>query len=350
MKKRIALMLALIFILCYVPVIAVLADDDIDNTEDTATTTEVTTTEPTTEPITDPETTEPESTEPESTEPESTEPVTTEPENNGDNTPVVKHPIKKYLLNHAVMSYKYRAQDDYYYCDINNAWQKQYGYTRIYDLFAPYILLEYDYIRVHFTYEGKDWLVQFWKGQYGTVFYGSEVGLYYKDSDGKADSYSTHYNCPSDGDCITMQTNLYQKNYLTGEYEHRYSTPTESTWWSTGFKAGHLVKEEPANELRQTGTLTFKNEEMTAAFVEAMKGCGVPEVTGEEEMQVDSFYVDGCTVHFSWQNISGAENTMLIKSASSVAAILTSGIFFGPLVMAIGTFGALSLLAFLLLK
>ena len=233
-------------------------------------------------------------------------------------------PVKDFLSKHNVLSYKYRPDYDYFYCDINNAWQENFGYIRLFDLAAPYIFLEYDYIRVHFEYGGKAWLVQFWKGQYGLVFWGSELGLYCKNHDGREDSYYTKYDCATGDNMLRMQTNLYKLNYLTGKYEHQFSTPDEMTWWSTGFKPGHLVREEPATELRLTGTITFKDAGMAEAFTKAMLDCGMPLVAGKDRMNSDSFCVDGSTVNFFWQDLSEAENTMVLKATAATTIFLSA--------------------------
>lgn len=237
-------------------------------------------------------------------------------------------PVNRYLSEHSVLSYRYSENDDYYYCDPDNSWQERFGYTRLYDVVAPYLFMEYDYIRAHFNYAGKDWLIQFWKGQYGLAFFGSEIGIYNKAESNEEDSYFTHYKCPDDSDKIVMQTNLYHKNYTTNEFEHQFSTPRVKTWWSTGFKPGHLVVEEPAHELWLTGSLEFKDEEMTEAFAEALKGCGIPRVENGENMPRDSFYTDGTTVYFSWQNISEAENTMVIKTTTGTLLFLNASALF----------------------
>lgn len=226
--------------------------------------------------------------------------------------------VSDFLTKHNVLSYKYSYRDDYYYVDSPNAWQRHFGFNKMYDFIAPYILLEYDYARVHFEYEGKDWMIQLWKGQYGMVFYGGEVGIYLKDHSDKKDNAFTTYKCADKDNWLTMQTNLYHDKKLKGDYVHEFSTPTEKTWWSTGFKPGHLLKEEPAKELRLTGTITLKDEEMTKAFSDGLKECGFKQVEKTDDLQIDSFYVDGCDVVYSWQDLSYAENTVPIKIAGSV--------------------------------
>ena len=89
--------------------------------------------------------------------------------------------LKSFLVNHQLASYQYSYVDDYYYTNDKDCWQDTFGYARIYDLAAPYVVLEYDYTRVFFDYEDRDFMIQLWKGQYGYVFYGAEIGVYTKD-------------------------------------------------------------------------------------------------------------------------------------------------------------------------
>ena len=78
--------------------------------------------------------------------------------------------VKNFLEKNQILSYQYSYVDDYYYTNDKKCWQDNFGYARIYDLAAPYIVLEYAYLRVFFTYEDRDFMVQLWKGQYGYVF------------------------------------------------------------------------------------------------------------------------------------------------------------------------------------
>ncbi len=228
------------------------------------------------------------------------------------------NPVSNFLSKHALFSYKYSYKDDYYYVDSPNAWQRHFGFNKMYDIIAPYVLMEYDYARVHFEYKGKDWMVQLWKGQYGMVFYGGEVGVYLKNHSDKKDTVFTTYKCADKDNWLTMQTNLYHDKKLNGNYVHEFSTPTEKTWWSTGFKPGHLLREEPAKELRLTGTITLKDKEMTTAFANGLKECGFSQVKDKNSLKIDSFYVNGNKVTYSWQNLSYAENTVPIKVAGGV--------------------------------
>ena len=77
---------------------------------------------------------------------------------------VITHanPVKNLLERKQILSYQYSYIDDYYYTNDKDCWQDNFGFGKFYDLVAPYILMEYDYARVFFTYEGKDWMIQLW--------------------------------------------------------------------------------------------------------------------------------------------------------------------------------------------
>ncbi len=220
--------------------------------------------------------------------------------------------IKDLLEKYQVLSYQYSYIDDYYYTNDKEAWQYNFGYGPLYDIAAPYILLEYDYVRVFFEYEGKDWMIQLWKGQYGLIFYGSEIGIYNKSHNEEPDNIFTFYECPSEEDWVKMEMTLYHQE-LDGSYTREFTRPYGDYWWCTGFKDGHLRIEEPADELRMVGRLTLKSEQMANLFVEGLLECGFKQVDSKDKVKDDSFYVEGADVYLQWQDINEAENTMPIK-------------------------------------
>lgn len=220
--------------------------------------------------------------------------------------------VKDFLEERQVLSYQYSYIDDYYYTNDKEAWQYNFGYGKLYDVVAPYVLLEYDYVRVFFTYEDKDWMIQLWKGQYGLVFYGSEIGIYTKPHSEEDDTFWTFYRCPEEDDWVKMEMTLYHRE-LNGKYTREFSRPYDDYWWCTGFKDGHLRIEEPANELRMYGRITLKDKKMASLFTEGLKTCGFEQNKNLKDIEDDQFYAKGKDVYFQWQNISEAENTMPIK-------------------------------------
>ncbi|MBQ7597972.1 MAG: DUF4474 domain-containing protein [Clostridia bacterium] len=231
----------------------------------------------------------------------------------------LKTPIKLLLQEYQVLGYKYHFRDDYYYVNDVQCWQRGFGFGRFYDLVAPYILLEYDYVRVFFTYQDKDYMVQLWKGQYGLVFYGCEQGIYCKEHSDKQDSVFTFYKSMEQNEWPEMELTLYHDKQGNGNYVREFTRDRGTHWWCSGFKPGHLRKEEPATELRQEGSIFFKDAEMARLFADGLKVCGFGEAKDAESMELDEYNLNGSTVSFRWQNINDAETTMPIKIAGGTA-------------------------------
>ena len=239
--------------------------------------------------------------------------------------------LKDFLTSQQVLSYQYSYIDDYYYTNDKEAWQYNFGFGKIYDFVSPYILLEYDYIRIFFTYEGKDWMLQFWKGQYGMIFYGGEIGIYTRIHDDKGVGFWTMFRCAAEEDWLKMEMTLWHQE-LTGEWNREFTREYDYYWWCTGFKNGHLRQEEPADELRMTGRITFKDEEMAALVSAGLEECGFAKCDSQGDMGLDSFCVDGSDIYFCWQNISEAESTMFIKVSTGFLYSLTM-LPFAPIIV-----------------
>ena len=245
--------------------------------------------------------------------------------------------IKSFLVDRQVLSYKYSYVDDYYYTNDKECWQYNFGFGKIYDIVSPYILLEYDYIRVFFTYEGKDWMLQMWKGQYGMIFYGGEIGIYNRPHSEKGIGVWTMFACPAEEDWLQMEMTLWHEE-LNGEWTREFTREYDYYWWCTGFKNGHLRQEEPADELRLTGRITFKDEEMAKIVYDGLKECGFGEAADKDRIGLDQIFMEGADIHFCWQNISEAESTMAIKVGLGFLSSLTMLPFFPLIAPYVGMF------------
>lgn len=251
--------------------------------------------------------------------------------------------LRNLLEERQILSYQYSYIDDYYYTNDKDAWQYNFGFGKIYDFVSPYILLEYDYIRVFFTYENKDWMLQMWKGQYGLVFYGGEVGIYTKEHSDEGINEWTFFNCPAEEDWLNMEMTLWHED-INGNWNREFTREYDKYWWCTGFKNGHLRQEEPADELRLTGRITLKDAQMTSLVADGLAECGLAKANSKNAMGVDSIYVDGNDIHFSWQNISEAESTMFIKVSTGIIGSLLV-LPFAPVILPfVGAYAVLVLL------
>lgn len=72
--------------------------------------------------------------------------------------------------------FEYDNEQDIFYSVID-AWQYDYGYCRLYDEFSAPLSMIFDCDPIYFEYNNKNWLIEFWKGQYG-ICTGFEVGVY----------------------------------------------------------------------------------------------------------------------------------------------------------------------------
>jgi len=171
--------------------------------------------------------------------------------------------------------FAYNAILDQFYAT-NDCWQRQFGFTPIYDLFAK-IAFDYSTKRIFFEYGGKDWMIQIWKGNYVfNMFVGGEVGLYNRP-DGKLGMF---YNCATDEEMMPVSIDVYDSDNI---YVDRDAA---LTWWATGFKLADKV--EP-DLLTLESSLTFPNQEMCDAFVDSAS-----EINGIE------CTVEGTTVSIKW--------------------------------------------------
>jgi hypothetical protein len=164
--------------------------------------------------------------------------------------------------------YEYDPSQGIFYTKMN-AWQRKYGYCRLYDeAMAPTGMI-IDSDPVHFEYAGKRWLIQFWKGQY-YLNTGCEVGVYYTEEPDLSIPNlftGTFYKCVDNADRLEMSYILYKngRELFHGAARH---------WWLTGFKTGEFS--EPW-ELSVRIRITLKDAVMCRNFIRAMKKIGYLE-------------------------------------------------------------------------
>ena len=215
-------------------------------------------------------------------------------------------PLAKWLAENQVAGYRYEPNGDFFYTDDKECWQKNAGYNEFYDNYAPAAAMFIDQIRIRFTYENKDWMIQLWKGQYGWLFVGAETGVYtapagtYKG--GKGDP--NHYDCAAKEDWLYMQLDCYWSKNNDGHYKKVFTRPYDKYWWATGFVWGQLTKySKPRTELKAKNRITFKSEEMANLFVQGLREAGFVRAVGSDQLVDDSYYQSGKDVWLLWSSI-----------------------------------------------
>ncbi len=185
------------------------------------------------------------------------------------------------VFSNGFLGYQYDRAGQFYYT-VNDPWQRNFGFNTLYDIGAPFLNFYYDTFRVKFTYKKMDWLIQFWKGQYGLVFVGSEIGCYYKP----ADDTGVHYDAVSDEDALYMSMTFYRNG------EERLTREYAKYWWCTGFVPGSLSSFRDRSELSMRARLTMKDKTMLGLFCTSLEKSGF--------VRDENYSVSGLDVYISW--------------------------------------------------
>ncbi len=180
--------------------------------------------------------------------------------------------------------FAYDPDQDIFYSRFD-AWQRDFGYCRLYDEAAAPAGMVIDSEPVQFEYDGKRWLIQLWKGQY-YLSTGCEIGVYYTEHQDLhiPDLFDgVFYYCADDRDLPMLSYSLIKGGK---ELFHR----SEKNWWISGFRPGEFS--EPS-ELTMLVRITFQESAMCGCFVDAMMKLGY------REQDVDT---DGISVQFHFRN------------------------------------------------
>lgn len=246
--------------------------------------------------------------------------------------------VNNLLSKVPVISYRFSKEyGGFYYNDDKNSWQTLFGFSKFYDYMAPISDMEYDHLRMFYTYDGQDFLMEFWKGHYGG-FIGCELGLYHRDAQGLGKGTFDFYATADKKYWPTMDMAFYRQQNegdAPEDYVLEFKREVDEYWWCTGFIPGKLRELRPADELRVEATLTFVTEEMADCTAKAMEEIGFVACDTAENLPLDAFYQDGASITFRWQNLTESQiipGFLGEKLSELVAAI---GAFFtklaGPL-------------------
>lgn len=156
--------------------------------------------------------------------------------------------------------FAYSSKKDIFY-STKNAWQKNFGYTHAYDVLAPIFRMIIDTEPIKFYYNNKNWLITFWKGQYGIVT-GAEVGIYCTKQQNV--NKKTVYLPANDNEMLNMYLILYKNGEVITKVSARH-------WWLAIFKLGMFSWPK---ELSMDINITFLDHEMLEAFLNSFKKLG----------------------------------------------------------------------------
>ncbi len=158
----------------------------------------------------------------------------------------------------ATMGFNFSLPEMLVYATVH-CWMRDFGFCFGYDLFCyttPFF--NYRTRRFKFEYEGREWMIQIWKGRY-LLANGAEVGLYNRDRG----RIGTYYDCAADDELLSMSFSLYHGDELL------FSRAEQKHWWANGFK----LTPRPCSpgDLTMKFTIEMKDEDMLKAFCEALE-------------------------------------------------------------------------------
>ena len=219
----------------------------------------------------------------------------------------------------ALLSYKYDPEGEFFYVDDLNSWQQQFGFNPLYDFAAGFTVMYYDTVRIYFDYQNRGYLLQLWKGQYGLMFIGSEIGFYEKD-DKKPTSSSAalnHYECATDH-LLPMEMVCYRMD-STGTLNPLFKRKYERHWWSTGFVPGVLKNFRDRSELVMEARVTFDTPEMAKIVGDTFKANKFKEIDPSQHniYNPDTYYVNGSDVVFTWRKIQSKKDVIILKPTTT---------------------------------
>lgn len=224
----------------------------------------------------------------------------------------------------SVLSYKYDPEGEYFYVDDLNSWQQQFGFNPLYDFGAGFTVMYYDTVRIKFSYgtdekgRSKDYMLQLWKGQYGLMFIGSEIGFYEKDKDKTASNSAAleHYECATDH-LLPMEMVCYRYD-ANGKLNPLFKSKYARHWWSTGFVPGVLKNFLNRSELVVEARITFDDNAMAKVVGDAFKANKFKEISPSQHdvNKPDTYYVNGSDVVFTWRMIQHPKKVDILKNTT----------------------------------
>lgn len=179
----------------------------------------------------------------------------------------------------SALGFAYNSEKDMFY-STKNAWQKNFGYCHLYDVGAPIFRMIIDTEPIKFHYNNKNWLITFWKGQYGIVT-GAEIGIY-TTKEQKVNKKTLYFPAKED-EMLNMSFILYKKGKEIMRVKAKH-------WWLAIFKLGMFTNPK---DLTMDIRITFPNYEMLNAFIKSFKKLRYTE---------KKFKIVDCTFCFTYKH------------------------------------------------
>ena len=145
----------------------------------------------------------------------------------------------------------------------NDAWQREFGYSDLYDLNSPFFNIVMNCEPIYFDYNNKHYRLEFWKGQYG-ITTGAEIGIYIREYNSNLPK--NFYRSATDKERLEICFHLFKNCYMFSR--------NDCSWWLAGFDIGKFSKPE---NLKMIPSIRFPNEEIRNAFIKGLLNAGYAE-------------------------------------------------------------------------
>ncbi len=178
--------------------------------------------------------------------------------------------------------FAYDRRGDIFY-SLMDCWQREMGYCQLYDEGSSLFNMVMHCEPVRFSYAGKRWMIELWKGQYG-ITTGAEVGIYNTDQDDIRTERFTgpFYDCAQDSERLPLSFVLRKNGRVLFKRKALH-------WWLTGFRLGEF---STPDSLTMDVRIRFPDHGMRDAFLEGLLDLGY----GSREYAVHG---DTVTVHYT---------------------------------------------------
>ena len=176
--------------------------------------------------------------------------------------------------------YNFNINDMVVYTTVD-CWMRNFGFCMMYDILANMMPISYSYVTRRFTfeYDGLEWMIQIWKGNY-FISNGGEVGIYSRDP---ATARGTFYNCATEDQELDMSMQVLIGNKVLVDRK------LQRHWWISGF---HLSdRRYLPSALTLKSSIVMPDKGMLEAFTAAIDANVMGDVT---------YTVDGLTVSLVW--------------------------------------------------
>lgn len=185
--------------------------------------------------------------------------------------------------------------------------QRKFGFNGAYDWGSKFVNFYLSTIRVYFTYNDKDWLVELWKGEYAMATVGCEVGFYYRDhNQSLLDTLGPNnllYKSVADEDAMEVSMKLWQYEKSTDATPvQKINYSKRNCWWAADFETGVLEKHRDQTTLVMMATIDFPTDKMMNLFLDALEEEGFKEGTINSYHNYERYSVSGKIVTICWKN------------------------------------------------